>query len=335
MDAPDVLIELSDTKKSKKEANGFSLVELMVAMGIGTIVSLGVSTLFIFAVEQFTILVEQNNTEEELLWASYHTRSFLSQAVGLRTPDPAIPNEIEGAGDGPEGLNVNHFQVSGGGAATQGVILENYISSTDFDTAGNSLDIDLITLFPRENGFPTGSGNAFTGSKLFTSAIYFQRPTIGTAGKIYFIVGREGTGANLEMFPTDNEIVYDKITEFDLTTDVVEGTPAGNPEIAKSASIRIVGRYFRTADRNLQVWCPGPGSDPSAPIYGALCSPFSSRTNFRDIEMIVNVGFRNNALLQCSDVATGANCTGSANEYRERLHGGLYFYKMAVPPINF
>ncbi|MCB0394009.1 MAG: prepilin-type N-terminal cleavage/methylation domain-containing protein [Bdellovibrionales bacterium] len=313
-----VNIEWTGTKKLRRKRtpkgcsirenltqSGFSLIELMVAVGIGTIVALGISTLFIFAVEQFTILVEQNNTEEEMLWASYHTRSFLSQAVQLQTRNATATGGID--------YTTPTFN-------NQGYVVRNYDSQSFFagDVAGTSIPVDLIAVFARENGFASSAG--FAGSSLYNSAIFFQRPLIGLPGKLYFIVGSPTSAAGGSMVPADDQIVYERIVEYAISTVDVP-VSGGTPNVSKAATVTITGRYFRTSDRNRQLWCP------SANSATAGCG----NTVYRDITMTISVGFRNNALLNCADLANTVGCSGT--DYRERLHGGLYFYKMAIPPI--
>jgi hypothetical protein len=285
----------------------------MVAVGIGSIVALGVSTLFIFAVEQFTILVEQNNTEEEMLWASYHTRSFLSQAIELDVAGAGNPRlTTRSSLDWENGTNMNFLN--------EGLVVQLYNSTDSFSpSAGGQSSLDLIAVFPRENGYATAAG--FPGSQLYSTAIFFQRPTVGLAGKLFFVVGSQTSGAGAIIDPGDDEIVYERLTEFVIMTETVD--PGSGPVKAKSAEVTITGRYFRTSDRNRYAWCPLSLVSTNAACQGSA---------FKDITMTINVGFRNNGLLECADVQTG--CV-SGSSYRERLHGGLYFFKMAVPPIVY
>ncbi|MCC6277128.1 MAG: prepilin-type N-terminal cleavage/methylation domain-containing protein, partial [Oligoflexia bacterium] len=67
--------------KVRLDQFGQTLTEMMMAVAIGSIVSLGVASVFTYGMRQFAVLREQNLTQENLLQAAYYTRSFLSQAV--------------------------------------------------------------------------------------------------------------------------------------------------------------------------------------------------------------------------------------------------------------
>lgn len=292
-------------KSLKLLSDGFSLIEVVVAVGIGGIISSVVATIFVFAVEQFTVLVEQNAAEESLLWASYTTRAFLGQAVDLKvTSGSAIDPDIT--------------------PTESGRILSQY-SSTDAFRIGNTA---AVAVFGREN--MTGvSTNAMT-SDIYASAVFVFSPPITPTGSSAAPVGGAiyfdpGAPVSATMSATQNDVWFDRISEFriedvECVTDV--GTAQGsacNGWTAKSATIVIKARYFKTARRNRWIW-----QQMSVIPAGTDVGPF------RDVEMSIKVGFRNNLLLG----GTSGPQSRVGMEGQERLHGGLYFFRMTLPPLQ-
>lgn len=276
-------------KIHKLGQKGFSLIEVMIAAGIGTIVSAGIATVFIFALEQFTVLVEQNATEESLLWAAYNTRAYLSQAVDIRVQDPPMPMP----------LNV-------GAAPNYGRILRQFDSTTV--GAGT---FNLIAGFQREVG--DGSGG---GASIFrATSIWLVTPSATAVGNsqqpwggiLFFSEG----GA-----PGLGDLWFDRISYFALQdVECTDPNPAlcnGFP--IKSATVVIRARYFKTVKKDQ--WFYRTSNPMPAGIGG-----------YRDIEMTVKVGFRNNILLGAGQSRVGGTTA-------ERLHGGLYFFRMPLPPLK-
>lgn len=267
----------------------------MVAAGIGTIVTAGVAAVFIFAIEQFTVLVEQNAAEESLLWASYNTRSFFSQAIDLEvatTVDNSIP------------------------AGSKGQIRSSF-------TSGSNGVITTIAAFARE--MSTGGTVAPTsgaGSNLVSTGVFLINPSstaIGNNGQpwggiLIFTTAPTGTA----MWPTLNGLWFDRISEFKLQ-DVECSDPGSSGascvgKSAKSATFIIKARYFKNAKRNQWFYQPTPVAANTSP--------------YRDIEMTIKVGFRDNVLLK----GGAESRVGSSAD--ERLHGGLYFFRMVLPPLR-
>ena len=177
-----------------------------------------------------------------------------------------------------------------------------------------------------------------TTSELYSTGIYFTRPDRLTPGRLYIDVGSPTTGAAQIIMPDRETIFYEGFTELTVTGFTPYQDPGTGINAMRSISVTLVGRYFKESQRARWMYCPfaSIGQCPNIPLYS-------------DIEVNFNVAFRNNTMIaNCSDIPTGcpADSLGlapaapgypntPAGQYRERLHGGLYFYKMAVPPIRW
>lgn len=287
---------------------GSTLPELMVTVGVGSIVSLGASSLFVWAIDQFNVIVDRNLAEENLLWASFHVRSHLQQAVAL----DVVNTQAE----------VRATPVAGGPAAPapqnpQGHILRAYDSARAAGGAGGGAvngTVDLISRFWRENGVRNGA--------LAESAIFFERPNNTTApfqrpGRLFLTTAQGGGPVG----PGLSDIWFDRIVEVRVNT-LASLAPDNR---AKSAQIKLIARYFVKNDKARWAWCPS--SRPSGPQADEFMGSTTGclMQGYKDLEFDVNVVFRNNLL-------TRASASGVPGG--DRVLGNLYFYKTIMPIIN-
>jgi hypothetical protein len=247
---------------------------------------------FVFAIEQFTVLVEQNAAEESLLWAAYNTRSFMSQAVDLEVHASPVSTSIT--------------------FPAKGQILDSFTSASDGA-------IQTVAAFGREMSSAAGASS----STIFSTGIFFVNPSstpVGSnaqpwGGVLIFDMGSAG-GAGGAMWPTLGDLWFDRISEFkiqDVECAIPGATGAGCiGSNAKSATVIIKARYFKNAKRDQ--W-----------IYGTAGA--ATVAPYRDIEMTIKVGFRDNVLLNSAGSRVGSTTD-------ERLHGGLYFFRMMLPPLK-
>jgi hypothetical protein len=271
------------------------MIELVIAVAIGGIVAAIVASLFVYAMEQFSVLVEHNTSEENLLWSAYQTRALLGQAVDLRVYNGDIPN------------NGN----------TNGWIRARYDSST------SSGQTTALALFSRE-AQSDGTTSRLISTALFAVSPNSTTPTGSTAapigGVMYFDPGREG-GSVLSSTPDDlwfDHFSRIEIREVECMTATGSSTDpvicaAGGGQPAKSAVIAIKTRSFKTSDRSLWVWQEQSAITPGT-VVGA----------YEESEMLIKVGFRDNALGPSKVSGTGV----------DRLHGGLYFFRMPLPKLG-
>ena len=75
-------------RQSKQRINnekGFNLTELMIASALSGIIAIGASSLYIFIMDNFRVVVEQNAAQESLLWVAYQTRAGIQSAKSFET----------------------------------------------------------------------------------------------------------------------------------------------------------------------------------------------------------------------------------------------------------
>src|SRR4051812_15368377 len=94
----------------RPDRSGQTLIELLISVAIGGILSLAMASVFTFGVNQFNSLMEQNTAEESLLQTAYYLRFYLAQALKTRCVN-FIPNSFTMSDDGtaPVGLAAGNF----------------------------------------------------------------------------------------------------------------------------------------------------------------------------------------------------------------------------------
>ncbi len=307
---------------------GFTLIETVVAIPISLIILLGVGATFSYTISQFYNLLQQNQAQTSLLWASYYTQAYFSQAINVRFI--ANQNMMD--------TWMTDIKSSNGLEPTiVGRIDKSFNSSLITDD--NKLS--TIAVFYREDGdFQAG----YASSDLVGTAVWFKNPSIISGvrvdhppygGVLYFSSGL-GNGTS-KLAPRMDTIWYDRLSLFEIVAVECFKDPIGDldhsicdggdpdetisylsgADIVKSITFRIRARYFKTTDKSKWIWCTNSSL--------TQCIP---EVPFRDVERIVKVGFRNNILVKSGDSFTGSN-------YDERLHGGLYFFKMSLPRLGF
>lgn len=293
-----------------------TLMEILIVAGISSVLSLAISSLLIFSIEQFNVLVQQHKTEEDMLWASYHLRSFFSQSINMQRRAVTTPSctlsSISTLGDlQDQGSMVSNYGGTGAGSCTP----------------NNSMA--LIAIFPRENA------THYQNIDLFVSAIFYQPPTAtGTGlpnpGRLFLDVG-ERSGGTVHFVPDNTDVVYSGLSDFKVENielmnmaDACQNsagtvTCSGPNTMIKTAEVTVTFRYFLFND----------GKGGQRHDYTINCR--TAGANCRDLENVIAINFHNNILTKCKDVMTG--CDPATNPaYKERLFGNIYFYKMAIPP---
>lgn len=303
-------------------------------MGIG--VSMTIATVFVFAMEQFTIMVEKNAAEESILNISYYMKDYLAQAVDIEAVS-VINTAAASVATGTGQINVKFD-------------LLNPLLTTDI-TAPDSGQFARFAFFNREAGtynvqteeMPAG------GSDLRPTAIFIKDTDVNglnadaQSGMVVFDYN-SNTGA---MAPNLSDLWFSRVhnvrvqrvncngfaggfaaevvINMPVATDVNNGRvmsclpanwPAGMPAGAtfkiKTLTLEVMVRYFKTSSRD--TW------NFRAPIGGAAVS------SYRDIVRTLKINFKNNLL-------TNRSLTSSSGT-EERVHGGLYFFDYIVPNMS-
>ena len=290
---------------------GFTLVELMIAVTLTSFIALAISSVFIFSVEQFHILMQQHKTEEAMVFASYHTRSYLSQAVNMQlvgtqgTPNCHLSNVSE---------------------KDRGFIVEH-------DSTCSTPSMSLVALFPRETSFK------YSDVHLFGTSIFYERPTAPTStqasrpGRLIFGLGKSTSDTGHIHSPeSPHNIIYTGLSHFEITTnpeDIKEvnnicsrSGSCGSKFMVKKVQVILKFRYF--------LFTEGSGEN----FYDYFSD--IREVNAREIESTVGVNFHNNTMAKCADSVIG--CDPSTNPTgKERIFGPIYFYKLIIPAgiLNF
>jgi hypothetical protein len=188
----------------------------MVSSAIGIFVSLGIAAVFIFAIQQFTFLIEKNEAEENHLWASYYTRLYLGQAVRVLSVNGPQPNPPA----------------------------QGYLRS-DFD-ARIHVPVNTVVpfaIFERENGI--------TSSEFRATGIFIKGANPNAADtydRSFAVIFDLGCNVNpCDMTPDRNDLFFDRISRFQVVNFETEGANL------KSVFIRLATRHFNSTNR--QSWC--------------------------------------------------------------------------------
>ncbi|MCC6276343.1 MAG: hypothetical protein IT289_00355, partial [Oligoflexia bacterium] len=292
-------------------------------------VSLGVASVFTYGMRQFAVLREQNLTQESLLQAAYYTRSFLSQAVKATCCQGNTCYNFSNPVSNPNYQAIADTFSPSTPSTTGNLDPAGFpVGAIDCrnEAAGNFASGAKSTfgIFARESGRLNGGtvATAVPESLFLATGIYFKAPTapvggVGQSGVLYL---GTGTAANPSTMMTDERaLFFDRLVNVGVIPGSVKmsanplnisGTDTYYP--IQSMDLRLVARYFN--DFSNIDYRPGIAA-------GA----------YRDIEMIVSIGFRNNVISMTAD---GSVVSGSQLTTPERLHGGLYYYRLAAPTLQ-
>ena len=292
---------------------GFTLIELMIAATLTSFMALAISSVFIFSIEQFNILMQQHKTEEAMLFASYHIRSYLSQAINMQIVTAGVPKcHLE-----PSDIDPND--------SDRGFIVDSYDSAcTD--------EIALIALFPRENSFKYNSVD------LFETSIFYERPEDTRPGRLMFGLGtRTSRDTSFLHSPhSPNNIIYEGLSDFEITfpdqgnrnVQNICGPDTGScttKNMARTAQVTLKFRYF--------LFTEGGGGN----LYDYVSD--IREVNAREVENIISINFHNNTMAKCAEIGTGCDpdSPDATGTEKERIFGPIYFYKLVIPAglLNF
>ena len=351
---------------------------MVITMGIGTIVALAAATLMAFSAEQFFAIMEKNIAEESLLTGTFLFRSYLGQAVDVRGVDRTAMSaaagvcsqgygcpDVTGFTFGPSepqssngnGRVVSVYDSAFTNAATT-VALQtaaNLRTPADFDGG-----VDRLAAFYRETAPPGSSSNAAANGSFKPTAIWFERPNLvgteGRWGRLIFKSGTQGraltaggwigpsdadvTGAGDVLNPDQGDLLVDRITRVQITTNQGTTTTPDYQARVRSVTLVLTARYFRGINRATWRWCPDRSRDnfPAAPppvgeriMFATDGVPItqcerSPSDVYRDIQQTVVIALRNNIISLAS--------SGGA-QLPERAYGFIYFYRPLLPIVNF
>ena len=328
--------------KQLKQA-GFTLIELMIAVTLTSFIALAISSVFIFSIEQFHILMQQHKTEESMLFASYHIRSYLSQAVNMQLVDTVenqrchlISSDVTEADRGfIVAYNYHSEDVSLSPDPDNRNRCEGYPPTPPSTTYPNPIpnfpQTALVALFPRENSFQN------TSVDLFETSIFYEHPTDSTPGRLIFGLGTRTNGDTGFLHSPDspNNIIYTGLSKFEIIigdgdikelTNICTSSGCGphSPPIlmVKKVQVNLTFRYF--------LFTEGSGGN----FYDYTAN--IREVNAKELKNTIDINFHNNTMAKCADSVTGCDPTTHPTG-KERIFGPIYFYKLVVPAgiLNF
>lgn len=297
--------------------------------------SLAIASVFIFAMEQFTILVEKNAAEESVLWTTYNLRNYLSQGVDVYAV-AAIGNVTFVP---PSCPSANSPNCNPSGAGQIDVNFELLVPGTWAGGAGDAGNFGWFAVFNREAARYNASTQTMptTGSMMQITGIFVRDTNAGgitpdaKSGGIVF----DYNSTPPVMVPTASDLGYSRLHNFRVqrlpvadptcpngySVEVVrdDGTlfnclPAGwTPAVnrhyrMKTITLEVSARYFKSMPKEMWNYRAPVGGAPSA--------------SYLDIVQTVKINFKNNVL-------TTNSPTGGSSE--ERVHGSVYFYDYFMP----
>jgi hypothetical protein len=318
---------------------------MMMAVAVGSIVSLGVASVFTYGLKQFNVLREQNLAQENLLQAAYYLRSYLSQAVKTTCCEGADCYTFNAAGNNFAAIGAAFDPGTPGANVTPPTSMDPTATPRAATAAIDPMDYPVgvvdcraeaaanytagaknpIGLFVRESGRLNGAnmGTQTPISMYLATGLYFKAPTApaagvqGQSGVLYLATGTQANPNTTQV--DDSAVFFDKLVSVGVRANSVRRS--ANPLTISGVStyyplqsmdLHIVARYFY---------------DFSTLDYRASTTTGS----FRDIDIMISVGFRNNVV---SYLAEGSVIGGSQLTTPERLHGGLYYFRMGAPTLQ-
>ncbi|MCB0348129.1 MAG: hypothetical protein KDD37_04800 [Bdellovibrionales bacterium] len=259
-----------------------TLIEIMVASGLSVVVSMGIAGIYIFAIQQFTILVNMNTAQENVLWMAYHTKNVMSQAVNLVDPvslNPPSPKCVVSVG------------------AINGCI-PDFTTTTN---TGGAAVISNVASFQREWSTGFNAAGVSIPSELLPTTIFLELPRPNTEGRIYFDLN---TTPGTVMTAGLDDISYGQVVKYDLRVNVesIYGTFQFT-----GVDVDMATRYHRSSSDNKR-WCvPLPNDATGGCIDGVASS---------DVSMRFSVGLRNNKALVKTAAGQSRSIHGGVYYYR-------------------
>ncbi len=354
---------------------GFSLAELMITIGIGSVVALGTSSLMSFAAEQFFIIMEKSIAEESLLTASYLFRSYLSQAVDVRGVTRAQMNAAatgscaQGIGC-PGQLGFAVLDVPGTNESNRGngrVVLSYDTALDDTGTlrAAGAFNgtVDRLAAFYRETASPIGESNPAASGSFRGTAIWFELPNVVAGPPVESRFGRlifdsspgattqalsatawsvtpataDVTGAGVVLSPDRTDTIIDRIVRVRMTSVNGSSSVVAYESRVRSVTVVITARYFRGLNRQLWRWCPDRSNDTDPPLTGQGVMVAFDGFPIDQCERSQSDPYKD---LEQTVVVTLRNNilstqSSSGANLPERAFGFLYFYQPLLPLVNF
>ncbi|WP_413292036.1 prepilin-type N-terminal cleavage/methylation domain-containing protein [Bdellovibrio sp. HCB185ZH] len=301
---------------------GFSLVELLLSVVLGSVLMYGVGALISMATNQNEAITNRIQSESELNEISFYLKHFASQGINVE--------------DG-SGKNLNGWSPSGTSQNT-GFVRADYLASTGFNAATATASVDTIGFFLRDTLISTYTSVPSVGDRFLPTGIYFQKPTAKTYGILYIDLGRSQAAGTVTISPTRDDLWFGSIVDFQATEKEVErfdmNSPDQDPNVSQrfrlsSVTFKVTVREYlpQTNSKRDFTWCP-----PAA-MTQAACMTTSP---YKDVERVIRVVFRDNVLgFSSAQMSVTAETPNTLRAQRRPLYRRpydlIYFLKPSYP----
>lgn len=262
---------------------GFSLIEMLITVGLSSILVYGIGSLMNVASSQSESLREKIRFESESYQLSFYLKHIVSMGLGVELVD---------------GVDLNTQNSTIATANPNTGFIRTYDFANNY-TIGDAAEIDTIGYFLRETLTSAHVGAAPGAESRFRpTAIYFQKPTETTFGVIYIDLGTDQSAGATAMLPDMNDLRFEGIVDLKINLSEAEVSlfditrpEATNPvqQRISSLTFKITHREYFAAHNNLKTfkWCPSRFMDQPE------CA---TNEQYRDVEQVVRVVLRNNVL---------------------------------------
>jgi prepilin-type N-terminal cleavage/methylation domain-containing protein len=302
---------------------GFSLLELLLAVVLVSVLLYGIGTLMTMASTQSESLTNRIQSEAEINEISFYLKHVLSMGVNVEYIPGADLNNTSGSGT----------------YENTGWVRGDYDFASTFNPATASSSIDTIGFFLRDNLQSDYTGAAPAPAiRYLPTGIYFQRPTPRTYGVLYIDLGQPQSGGLVAISPTPDDLWFGSIVDFKATEAESIPFDVNNPDINQITSVRrrlssvtfkvTVREYLpKGNDARAYTWCP-----PTS-MAAAQCQTASS---YRDVERVIRIVFRNNVIgFSTAQMAVTSETPTALRNVRRPLNRRpfdlIYFLKPSYP----
>ncbi len=301
---------------------GMSLAELVVVLGVSSIVIVGAGSVMVFVADSFSKIIDKDEAESNLTRAAYALRTIAVQAVGLYVVAPSATGEgIGAAGAGASGAHyagqivqtldtAASFNNYAGVPANKGRIVEVaqfHRETSSANAAANSIFQPTAIFFktpwdtcPPNGNNIAGDGLTYAGERDTCSgqlAIAWNQAGVGQP--ITGVIGAAGVDNHQRFLSPGGDMqmqIYDRFISLVVTTTSVDGAVGS---YARDSRFRLTVRYFM-------------GLSPITWNY----DPNDNGHMAKELSMEVYIGFRNNYQGRSQLTA----------DEPERLHGSPYYF---------
>ncbi len=308
---------------SMQNNNGFTLVEIMVAALLVSVMTLATSSVLISNQTNFNNFENNQLAINELNRLSYYVNKYFSQAVNInyevnngidfyfRLDNPNANPRIGHVG---KVIIYNSTEFNNGAVRAL---------TTNPANSGSASNIELMALSLMEN---SKSALNVTDSEFAAIGMYFQRPTPQTYGQIIIQKDINFPSARRLLSPginddTQSALIFERLVEAHVLKvypeDVVD------EEDITAMDLKFVARSFIDGNSDNWHWCPTSFMSTTSTVCPAI--------TVNDKELFITVTFRNNLIQNTPSnnlVNTKISTAGTiGNREGSRPLGPIYFFQ--------